>query len=532
MRETRQIKKVGIKYCVPGIIAVLFLLGCGPERGSEEGFLRLMLKDDLSTLDPAFIVDVPGGAVAAKIFNNLVRFDREGKVVPDLAESWDVSPDGTVFRFRLREGVRFHSGRELEAADVVYSLRRLLDPAVNSPRFWLLEGVATAEDFRSGASSGLAGIRSPQAGVVEIELSRPSPLFLYYLALPGCAIVPRESAEEGGGSFASRPVGTGPFRLREWRRQDRLVLDRNPDYFAGSPALPGVVYRVIPEALTATVEFERGNLDLFEVPRAEHRKYTSTTPWKDLVESRVGLNIYYLGFNCRRPPLDDLRVRQAFNYALDREKIIEVILENRAVAAAGPVPPGLLPPSGDGYRYDPDRARRLLAESGVEPPLRVELLFKSDREVLTIAEVIQSYLKEVGIELILLQREWSAFLQALNEGEFDIFYLSWWGDYPDPENFLYPTFHTANLGPGGNRTLFSDPELDEMLQDAAASINPERRKERLAAAARRVTDLAPWVFLWHKKEVMIRSPRLENYRIPLIYNGDKFLDLRLAPPGE
>ncbi len=293
-----------------------------------------------------------------------------------------------------------------------------------------------------------------------------------------------------------------------------------------------MIYRVIPETLTAAVEFERGNLDLIEVPRAEHKKYTAAAPFKDLVESRVGLNTYYLGFNCRRPPFDDPRVRRAFNYALDREKIIEVILEDRAVSASGPIPPGLSAPAGEGYPYDPARARELLAEAGVELPLRAALLFKSDREVLTIAEVIQSYLKEVGIELVLVQREWSSFLQALNDGEFDLFYLSWWGDYPDPENFLYPTFHSDNFGPGGNRTFFSDAEVDFRLSSAAAEPDPERRNALLAAAADRVVHLAPWVFLWHKKEVMIRASRLENYRIPLIYNGDKFLDLSLAPVSE
>jgi ABC-type transport system substrate-binding protein len=520
-------RKITISVLFAGLVA-----GCGSDRESEEGFLRLRLKDDLSTLDPALIVDVPSGTVAAKIFNNLVRFDREGKIVPDLARRWEISPDGTVYRFYLRGGVKFHSGRELEAGDVIHSLRRLLDPAVNSPRFWLLEAVAGAEEFRTGKSSDLPGIRSPQPGVVEIELSRPVGLFLNFLALPNGAVIPRETGERPGDNIASQPVGTGPFRLREWRRQNRLVLVRNPDYFAGPPALPGVVYRVIPETLTAAVEFERGNLDLIEVPRAEYKKYTSDQAWKDLVESRVGLNIYYLGFNCRRPPFDDPRVRRAFNHALDREKIIEVILENRAVSAAGPVPPGLLPPAGNGYSYDPARARELLAEAGVELPLKATLLFKSDREVLTIAEVIQSYLKEAGIELILVQREWSSFLHALNQGDFDLFYLSWWGDYPDPENFLYPTFHSDNFGPGGNRSLFSDSEVDGMLGSAAAEADPGRRREILRAARDRVVELAPWVFLWHKKEVMIRSRSLENYRIPLIYNGDKFLDLRLAGTGE
>ncbi len=516
------------------VFSLGLLAGCGPspESAEEAEFLRLRLNDDLSTLDPAFIVDVPGGAVAAKIFNNLVRFNLEGEIVPDLARDWEISPDGTRYRFRLREGVRFHSGRELAAEDVIYSLRRLLDPGVNSPRFWLLEGVKGAEEFRSGAAADLPGIRSPSPGVVEIELVRPSGLFLYYLALPSCAVVPREAVEGPGPDFAGRPVGTGPFRLRRWRRQNRLVLVRNPDYFEGPPELAGVVYRVIPETLTAVVEYERGNLDLLEVPRAEYRRYTTTAPWRDLVSSRVGLNTYYLGFNCRRPPFDDPRVRRALNYALDRERIVSAILEDRAVPAAGPVPPGLLPPVREGYSYDPARSRELLEEAGVELPLRAAFLFKSDREVLTIAEVIQSYLREAGVEVVLVQREWSSFLHALNAGDFDLFYLSWWGDYPDAENFLFPTFHSANAGPGGNRSLFSDPGVDARLESAAAAADPEERRELLAAAAGRVTDLAPWVFLWHRKEVMIRSPRLENYRIPRIYNADKFLDLRLAGTSE
>lgn len=521
-----------IRKIIISLVFVILISGCGSDQVSEEGFLRLRLKEDLSTLDPAFIVDVSSGTVAAKIFNNLVQFDPEGRIVDDLADRWEISPDGTLYRFHLREGVRFHSGRELVAEDVVYSLRRLLDPVVNSPRFWLLETVAGAEEFRSGTSPDLPGIRALPSGVIEIELSHPVGLFLDFLALPNAAIIPREAVEDSEGNFAVRPVGTGPFLLGQWQRQNQLVLIRFSDYFAGLPELPGVVYRVIPEALTAAVEFEQGNLDLIEVPRAEYKRYTVTLPWKDLLDSRVGLNTYYLGFNCRRPPFDDFRVRQAFNYALDREKIIEAILENRAVAASGPIPPGLLETAGEGYSYDPDRARQLLKEAGVEFPLRATLLFKSDREVLTIAEVIQSYLKEVGIELILVQREWSSFLEALNGGEFDLFYLSWWGDYPDAENFLYPTFHSANLGPGGNRALFTDPEVDENLSTATGVVDPVRRVELLSAAEKRVINLAPWVFLWHKKEVMIRSPRLENYRIPLIYNGDKFLDLKLTESDE
>jgi peptide/nickel transport system substrate-binding protein/oligopeptide transport system substrate-binding protein len=282
--------------------------------------------------------------------------------------------------------------------------------------------------------------------------------------------------------------------------------------------------------LTAAVEFEQGNLDIMDVPRAEYKKYTTELPWKDQILSRVGLNSYYLGFNCQRLPFDNKLLRQAFNYAIDREKIIDVLLEGRAIPASGPVPPELLPSAAVGYEYNPEKAKELLARSGVELPLKVIFLFKADREVLSVAEVIQDYLKKVEIELVLVQREWSSFKELVNKGEFDIFYLSWWGDYPDAENFLYPTFYSANIGPGGNRSRFSDPEVDRLLRDASEETDPEARLKLLSITEARVVDLAPWVFLWHKKEVMVHQSRVKNYRIPLIYNGDKFDGIELISP--
>ncbi|MEA1926633.1 MAG: ABC transporter substrate-binding protein, partial [Candidatus Auribacterota bacterium] len=495
--------------------------------------LHLRLKDDPSTLDPAYIVDVPGGALAAKIYNGLVRFDPEGRVIPDLASRWEISDDGQLYCFHLREGIRFTNGREVTAEDVVYSLRRILEPETNSPRSWLLSAVKGSAPFLKGESKELPGIRTGKDGVVEIELDKPTGLFLDFLAMPNASIVPREEVERTTPSFSDHPCGTGPFKLTEWKHNNRIILAGNPDYFMGSPRLSGIEYRIIPEALTTVVEFEQGNLDIMEVPRAEYKKYTGELPWKEQILNRVGLNSYYLGFNCEKAPWDNYLVRQAVNYAIDRRKIIDVLLQGRAVPAFGPVPPGLLPPvSGKGYQYNPDKARSLLEAAGVKLPLKIVFLFKADREVLSISEVIQDYLKKVGIEAVLIQREWSSFKEAVNKGDFDIFFLSWWGDYPDAENFLYPTFYSGNIGPGGNRSRFSDREIDEKLRTAARETNREDRLRILSSVEARVIRLAPWVFLWHKKEVMVCQPRVENYHIPLIYNGDKFDRINLIFPSE
>ncbi len=513
-----------------GIITLFFLgliAGCGSQGEEYKNFLRLRLKDDPTTLDPAYVVDVPGGALAAKLYNGLVRFDRDGRIVPDLAERWEISEDGRTYRFQLREGVAFDNGREATADDFVYSFRRLLDPEVNSPRFWLLESVKGASEFREEKTDAVSGLRAEGSSVLEIELEEPSSLFLDYLAMPNAAVVPKEAVEKWGPSFADHPVGTGPFRLKEWRHNNRLILEKRPAYFEGEPRLAGVLYRVIPEDLTAAVEFEQGSLDILEVPRAEFGKYSSREPYRGWLRDRVGLNIYYLGFNCRQAPFDDYRIRRAFNYAIDRRKIIKVLLEGRAVPARGPVPPRLLSPRGEGYRYDPAKARQLLAERGVGLPLKVRFLFKSDREVLSIAEVIQDYLKQVGIEAVLVQREWSSFKEAVDDGDFDLFYLSWWGDYPDAENFLYPTFHSDNWGAGGNRTRFADPQVDAVLDRTRLVTDPAARRKLLANVQKRVVRLAPWVFLWYKKEYVIVRPRVKGFRIPIIYNGEKFAGLHL-----
>ena len=506
------------------------LSACARSDPRQE-YLRLRLVDDPATLDPAYIVDVTGGTLAARLFNGLVRFDHDGKIAPAAAEEWTVSEDALIYRFRLRPGLRFHNGREVKARDFVYSFRRLLDPAVNSPRFRLLDKIKGAEAFRRGETGEIEGLRSPADDLLEIELSEPFGLLLNFLAMPNAAVVPREAVEADPEAFSRRPVGTGPFFLSEWKHNQHLLLLRNPDYFLGPPALKGIYYRVIPEEMTATLEFEKGNFDLIEIPRAEFEKYTTRLPWKDWVFSRGGLNIYYLGFNCEKPPLNDARVRRALNYAIDREKIVERLLQGRAETAAGPVP-GVLWRSGkgtEGYPFDPDQARRLLIETGLELPLRLELLFRADRETLSVAEVIQDYLRRVGVELTLSQREWSAFLEAVNEGSFDLFYLSWWADYPDPENFLFPVFYSGNRGPAGNRSLFSDPEVDGALLAARRAADPAVREKLYLQAAREITAAAPWVFLWHRKNHVIVRPRVINFCLPLIYNGDDFHAIEVVP---
>ncbi|MBI4714386.1 MAG: ABC transporter substrate-binding protein, partial [Nitrospirae bacterium] len=253
-----------------------------------------------------------------------------------------------------------------------------------------------------------------------------------------------------------------------------------------------------------------------------------------LILSRTGLNTFYLGLNCSLPPLSDFRVRQAIGFAIDREKILKTLYEGRGELARGPVPPilwgtprqahaAVRPEPVEGRSYDPDQARKLLQAAGYPNGFSMTLTITPDPEVVDIAEVIQHYLKAAGIRVSIRQLEWSAFKEATAKGETDAFYLSWWADYPDPENFLFPLFHSSNRGAGGNRSHFADPVTDRLLENAQGTTDPEERATLYHQAEARIIDQAPWVFLWHKKDFVVHQPWVKGVRLYPIYSMDKGL---------
>lgn len=508
------------------LIFTLLFPGCTHRTERIPSFLYLRLSSDITTLDPAIIVDVSGGAVSARIFNGLVRFDEESKVIPDLAESYSTSRDGKRYRFNLRKGVRFHNGREFRAKDAKYSFERVLNPNTRSPRTWLFDRILGAREFMNGESPNVRGIRVLNDYTVEIEITEPFGPFLNLLAMPSACIVPSDEAEKEG--FSSNPVGTGPFKVKEWKRGRELLLSANDDYFDKRPKIKGIVYRIIPEDLTAIAEFESGNLDVIGVPSTEFRRYSESPKWSGLMMKSSGLNTFYLGLNCQRLPFDDKRVRQAINYAIDRERILKTILEGRAELAAGSIPPLLLEGGNKGYGYDPEKARALLKEAGVEKGFGFKIYQGVDQDTADIMEVVQQYLKDIGINTEIVQLEWSAFKDAINKGEADSFWLSWKADYPDPENFLFPVFHSSNWGAAGNRARFKDPHIDEVIEEAQREPDEGRRNALYSEAERMTIEEAPWVFFWHKNDYIIHQPWVEGIKAYPIYNADKGTDVAIV----
>jgi len=503
------------------VLAVGLSGGCRREaavsRPPADGVYRLPLSDNPVSLDPARFTDVNSEGVARRIFNTLVKLGPDLQPVPDLAERVEVSADGRTYTFRLRRGVRFHNGREMTARDVRYSFERLLRPETMSHRAWVLAPVAGADRLRQGKASSLGGLETPDPYTVRLRLARPFGPFLSQLAMANAAIVPREEVEREGLPFGRRPVGTGPFRFVRWSDNHVVELEANPDYFLGPPKLSGLRFRIIKEPLVAYEEYRAGQLEHCAVPEG-YLETVRRGPLAGELHSVATLSTYYLGFMMDRSPCgDNLHLRRALNYAVDRAFLCQKVLGGSHVPARGVLPPGLpgYNPDLEGYSYDPERARRELREAGYGPERPVPeltLFFPSSPPGPQVAQAVQSDFRRIGVRLRLRSLDLGALFEAVDRSEPDLFRLSWIADFPDPDNFLF-IFHSRMHGSAGNRARYSNPEVDALLDRARAEPDRGRRLALLQEVEERVVHDAPWVFLSHKQTQLLVKPYVRGLRL-------------------
>jgi ABC-type transport system substrate-binding protein len=503
------------------VSAALAVGGCS--RSGGDATVRLALQTEPTTLDPALSVDFSSGRIASLVHSNLVAFDADARVVPDLARSWEILDEGRRYVFHLGPA-RFSNGRSVTAADVVYSARRLLDPATVSPRWWLLKPLRGAAAFHAGGAWDGESARAIDDSTVVMRLEYPVAHFLGLLAMPAAGIVCREEVERLGKGYGRAPCGSGPWTLSAWKEGDEILLVPNPGYSGARTPLAGLSFRIIPEQMTQIAEFEVGSLDVLEVPRSELEHWRAAgTPllWRD------ELRVVYIGFNTAKPPFSDPRVRRALNMAVDVDKIIAHVLFGAGRRSRGVVPPGLESPPepAERYRFDPAGAKALLAEAGFPNGFSMEIWQRENPEAGRVLESVQGYLANVGVTAKLVTREWGAFKEAIDRGTPDAFFLDWLADYPDAENFLVPLFSSSNIGGGGNRTGYRNARVDSILGAAATCMDEAKRRALYRTAEDIVYGDAPWLFLWFPEKYEVVSPRLTGYRIPLIFNGQRFLDV-------
>jgi peptide/nickel transport system substrate-binding protein/oligopeptide transport system substrate-binding protein len=343
--------------------------------------------------------------------------------------------------------------------------------------------------------------------------------------MPATGIVPTPTPEE----FDQQPVGSGPWRFVSWSHDDAIVLVRNERYWGGAPRADSLRIRIIPEPLTQAAEYESGGLSVVEIPFGETRRWEAARAAE--LERRPAIRDLYIAINTKRGPLADVRVRQALNHAIDVATLLQTVMAGRGVRAAGVIPPGVggfdstLRP----YAFDTARARALLAEAGYAKGLSLKLWRSQRAELARIAQSVQQSLAAVGVTVEIIQRDASSARAAVRKGEADLFLTDWYADYPDPENFTYPLFHSRNAGTGGNYAFLNDPVVDSLAVRLRTTTD-EAEKLRLARATdARLHDLAPWIFLWFPVDLWARSPHVEGWHIPAIFNGQRWTEARIVP---
>lgn len=515
------------------LLLPLLVLACG---GGGDGANRRTLIDSRDTydprsLDPALSTDVPTGRAVGYLFDALTRFTPEGGVVPGLATSWEVSDDGLRYTFHLRRGVQFTDGSPLSSRQVLASWQRVLDPKVRGGRGWPLYPIRGAKEFADGKAASIEGLVAPDDSTVVVTLKEPFAIFPKLLAMPVASIAP----EKVPADFGEKPVGTGPWRLVEWKHDDYLLFAPNPRYWGGAPKAESLKARIIAEPSTAVAEFQSGNVDVLQIPQTEIRDWQEDAERAKLLASTPSLELVYVAINTTRGPLADVRVRQAINHSIDRTIIVRNLIAGRGELAAGVIPSSL--PGAEkgrvGYQFDTTRARQLLREAGYPNGIDIEIWTSVNPLYVRIAETLQAYLQLAGIRAKVVQRESAAAREAARKGRTDLFVKNWYADYPDAENFLYPLLHSDNKGVGGNVSYFANAQFDSIVSAARREPDETKRVALYTEADRIAFREAPMVFLWFYSELYAVQPWVKGFTPPVIFNGQPWTTVtRSLPPAD
>ncbi len=504
------------------------LLACG---GGGSGSSRTSIVDsrdeyDPRSLDPALSTDVPTGRAVAYVFDGLTRFTPDARVVPGLATSWDVTPDGVTYTFHLRTGVKFHDGRPFTAANVGHSFQRVLDPATKGGRGWPLYPIKGAEDYAAGKLKSIDGIAVPNDSTVVITLKEPFAIFPKLLAMPVASIVPDNVPP----NFGEHPIGTGPWKFVEWKHDDYLRFAKNASYFDGAPLTDTLTARIFPERSTAAAEYEAGNIDILNVPEQESRTWESDESKKSQLQSAPALRFWYVGINTTRGPLSDVRVRQALNYAVDVPTMLNRLLSGRGDLAAGVIPLTLAgaDKTRKPYAHDIAKAKQLLAAAGHPNGIDLELWVSQTPPFPKVAQTIQANLAEANIRVKLVQRDASSQREAARKGNTDLVLKEWWADYPDAENFLYPLLHSVNKGVGGNISFYSNPEFDRIVTAARREQDDAKRAALYTQADQIAFNDAPMIFLFFYKDLFAVQPWIKGFTVPAVFNAQRWTTVSMT----
>ena len=492
-----------------------------PERVAGE--LRLFGPDPV-TLDPACASDAGSAEYIVEIFSGLVSFDRDLQVIPDIAEKWDVSPDGTVYTFHLRTNVLFHdASRRVTADDFKFSMERALNPdTLSTVGEVYLDDIAGADDFIRGRADEVSGIKVIDDNTLEITIDEPNSVFIEKLTYPTAYVVDQREVQDStcfeGAQWTLNPNGTGPFKMGDWQLGQRIELEPNDGfYLEPKPSLAKVTY--ILSGGSALTMYENDEIDLTGVGinDIDSIRDPNNPLNADLVEAE-SLDVYYIGFNTQEPPFDDPSVRLALSMAIDKELLANEILAGLVDPAQGILPPGMpgYNPDLEGIEFDPEGARDLLNDAGGPEVLQDVVLLTPGRgaspgDVLEAITAMWTENLQLDFDIAIEQEDLGLFLRDIDESNFAMFSLGWIADYPDPQNFLDIKLHSTSPN---NETGYSNSEVDDLLEQALNEADETKREELYQQAEQLIVDDAPWIPLYHGTASALIKPYVKGYEIP------------------
>lgn len=449
------------------------------------------------------------------VFSGLVSFDPKLNITPDIAESWDVSADGTVYTFHIRDNAKFHNGRDVTAQDFIYSWERAASPQLASDTVLTYLGdIVGVREMVSGSANSISGLKAIDEKTLQVTIDAPKPYFLLKLTYATAFVVDKENVETGE-EWVYTPNGTGPYKLTEWKSYEYILYEANQDFYLGAPSIPYVVIKIF--AGDDVRLFETGDIDLAGVGLYyAERMLDPTEPLHSNLVTGVALCTSYVVFDTTRPPFDDLNVRKAFSMAFDRQRYIDVLLRGLALPAIGPFPPGLPGFNYDlqGLPYDPQAARELLKQSKYGGAEGLPEIIYTNSGVGSyvggnVAALAEMWEQNLGVKLKIENLDYNYYYEQIFSGNHgQIFDGGWCADYPDPENFADVLFYT---GSAQNHGGYSNPELDAILEQARIEQDVTKRIALYQQAEQMIVNDAPVLFTTHSLSFELVQSHVKGY---------------------
>lgn len=486
------------------------------------------------SLDPVLCTDTTAAEVLGQIFSRLFRLNNNLEVVPDLARRYEVALNKKEYMIWLRKKVRFHTitqngllsqnkGREVVASDVKFTLERLLDPQVNSPNKNILSMIEGAEAFSHGKASEVRGIKVIDKHLIQIKLKNPFSPFVSVLTSISLGIVPHEDVRFWGEEFKHHPVGSGPFIFEGYDRvKSILSLRSNLDFHRGRPFLDRVEFHVEEKDYSQFQLFQsKGLFHIDRIPLRNQKDMVKNSAYR--FKERAALQVTYLGMNLRIKPFDQKSVRKAINHTVNKNMIVRHILQNRGLAAQGPLPKGIPGYNSElgAYAYNLNKSREYLKRAGYRfnekgmvldfPALTLQIPTSESSQ--SLADIVQSNLADIGIQVNLKVVPWREHFEQIDKDEVAFFSLGWLADYPDADNILYSNFHTSSIQNFYNSSRFSDSTVDQLLDQARETGNENERIKLYREAEKIITDEAPWVFLHYPTTYILHHPGVHGIEL-------------------